>query len=242
MELIPAIDLLDGRCVRLHRGDFKTARFYPHDPVELAAQFEDAGIRRLHMVDLDGARTGVLHNLAVAGKVCAGTGLKVDFGGGIRSKADLYRIFAVGVSMVSIGSLALTQAEDLTDWIGEFGPDRFFLGADVKGDHLVYRGWQADSGVGWPEFIGKWTGLGIMNFFSTSVERDGDLTGPDLALYERIRAQFQDISLVASGGVSGWDDLEQLSRIGMTGAIIGKAFYEGKITLNEIGERNGYVG
>ncbi len=234
IDIIPAIDLIEGKAVRLRKGRFEEKTVYSDDPVQVARQFEEAGIQYLHVVDLDGARTGEPANLDILGKITSSTGLKVDFGGGIRSRDSLIRILETGAWQVSIGSLAVINPGLLEEWIGEFGPERFFLGADVRDERIVYHGWRDDTNIGWNEFISKWMGSGVNRFFCTDVERDGDLAGPAIDLYSRMIAHFPEIELVASGGVSGPEDIRSLETAGLSGVIIGKALYEGKISLHPL--------
>ncbi len=233
IEIIPAIDLIEGRCVRLSKGDFGKVTSYSDDPVETARSFEASGIKRLHVVDLDGARSGAPGNIEVLRKIISSTSLSIDFGGGIRSRAVLDEVLKAGATMVSIGSLAVSRPEILQEWIGEFGPERFFIGADVKGDCIAYNGWQTESAIHWREFIGQWIGAGITNFFCTDVERDGELTGPAIGLYQEILKQFPGIRLVGSGGVSSEEDIQALEDIGIEAVIVGKAIYEGKIRIDD---------
>lgn len=233
IEIIPAIDLIEGHCVRLSKGDFGKVTSYSDDPVETARSFEASGIKRLHVVDLDGARTGFPGNLGVLADLVRSTSLRVDFGGGIRSRSILDEVLKAGATMVSIGSMAVGRPEILQDWIGEFGPERFFIGADVKGDCIAYHGWQTESAIHWSEFIGRWMSAGITNFFCTDVERDGELTGPAIGLYQDILKQFPGIRLVGSGGVSSEEDIQALEDIGIEAVIVGKAIYEGRIRMED---------
>jgi phosphoribosylformimino-5-aminoimidazole carboxamide ribotide isomerase len=233
IEIIPAIDLIEGRCVRLSKGDFGKVTFYSDDPVETARSFEASGIKRLHVVDLDGARSGSPGNIEVLRKLLSSTSLKIDFGGGIRTRANLEEVLEAGATQVSIGSMAVGRPEVLEDWIGEFGPERFFIGADVKGNCIAYHGWQTESAIHWSEFIGRWMGAGITNFFCTDVERDGELTGPAIGLYQDILKLFPGIRLVASGGVSSEEDIRALDAIGLEAVIVGKAIYEGRIRIED---------
>ena len=234
MEIIPAIDLMDGACVRLHQGDFQRKTIYSDDPVAVAKQFEEAGIRRLHLVDLDGARTGNPANIEALRTIKAATSLKIDFGGGIRERKVLEEVLAAGAEEISIGSLAVARPMELERWIEAFGSEKFFLGADVKDERIVYEGWQSGSNITWEEFVGYWMGKGITRFFCTDVERDGVLKGPSTELYRRIKKHFAGIHLVASGGVKEWTDVLELQEAGLDGVIIGKAIYEHRITLEQI--------
>lgn len=233
IEIIPAIDMIGGKCVRLTKGSFDSMIIYSDNPLEMAIKFERAGFRYLHVVDLDGARTGLPSNYATLEAIVRETSLKVDYGGGIRSKEVLTQILGTGVSQVSVGSLAILEPKLFRQWIDEFGPERFFLGVDVRDEKVVYRGWQSESSIHWTEFIGEWMGAGIERFFCTDVERDGDMKGPATDLYRRILSHFPGINLVASGGVSGADDLRLLEEAGIKEVIVGKAIYEGKISTDD---------
>lgn len=234
MIIIPAIDLIDGKCVRLTKGDYAQQKVYNDNPVEVAKQFEDAGIERLHVVDLDGAKAGKIINLSVLEKIAAATQLKIDFGGGVKKLNDVESIFSAGAAMVTIGSLAVKQPQLLEEWLMEFGAERFFIGADVLDEKIKISGWLEDTGVNIFEFIGKMISLGAVNIFCTDISKDGVLQGPSIDLYKRIMAEHPEIQLVASGGVSDIGDVKQLKEIGCSGAIIGKAIYEGKITLDQL--------
>lgn len=234
MEIIPAIDLINGQVVRLSGGRFGEVTIYSNDPVSEGQRFERAGLHRLHVVDLDGARRGEPQNLDVLRAITGQTGLAVDYGGGIRSYKSLAQVFQAGASQVSIGSMAVTDPIMLRDWIAEFGPDRFLLGADVRDEMIVYHGWQAGTRIQWTEFISQWLGYGITQFFCTDVERDGLFTGPAVALYQKMMIQFPEIELIASGGVSSMDDLNALREAGLSGVIIGKALYEGRLDLDDL--------
>lgn len=234
MIIIPAIDIIDGKCVRLTKGDYAQKKVYNDNPVEVAKQFEDAGIKRLHVVDLDGAKAGKVINLAVLENIAAATKLKIDFGGGVKNIEDVESIFQAGAAMVTIGSLAVKQPQLLEEWLMEFGAERFFIGADVLDAKIKISGWLEDTGVNIFEFIGKMISLGAVNIFCTDISKDGVLQGPSIELYKQIMEQHPEIQLVASGGVSNIEDVKKLKEIGCSGAIIGKAIYEERITLEEL--------
>lgn len=234
MIIIPAIDVIDGKCVRLTKGDYAQQKVYNDNPVEVAKQFEDAGIERLHVVDLDGAKAGKIINLPVLEKIAATTQLKIDFGGGVKKINDVESIFNAGAAMVTIGSLAVKQPQLLEEWLMEFGAEKFFIGADVLDERIKISGWLEDTGVNIFDFIGKMISLGAVNIFCTDISKDGVLQGPSIDLYKRIMAEHPEIQLVASGGVSNIEDVKQLKEIGCSGAIIGKAIYEGKVTLDQL--------
>jgi phosphoribosylformimino-5-aminoimidazole carboxamide ribotide isomerase len=232
--IIPAIDIIDGKCVRLTMGDYAQKKVYNDNPVKVAKQFEDAGIQRLHVVDLDGAKAGKVINLAVLENIAAVTKLKIDFGGGVKTINDVENIFNAGAAMVTIGSLAVKQPQLLEEWLLEFGAGKFFIGADVLDEKIKISGWLEDTGVNIFDFIGKMISLGAVNIFCTDISKDGVLQGPSIDLYKKIMQQHPEINLVASGGVSNIEDVKQLKEIGCAGAIIGKAIYEGRITLKQL--------
>ncbi len=232
MTIIPAIDIIDGKCVRLKQGDYAQKIVYNDNPVEVAKQFEAAGIERLHMVDLDGAKAGKIINIKTLEAVAAETNLVIDFGGGVKSITDVSNIFDAGAQMVTIGSLAVKHPEVLEEWLMEFGTQKFMVGADVLDGKIKISGWLVDGGINIFDFIGKMLGLGVTNIFCTDISKDGAMEGPSLELYKQIMAEHPEVNLIASGGVSNVNDVLQLKEIGCQGAIIGKAIYEGKVPLN----------
>ena len=236
MTIIPAIDLIGGKCVRLTKGDYAMQTTYSDKPLEAAKQFQDAGITRLHMVDLDGARTGKLTNLKVLEEVAAGTNLRIDYGGGIQSMQDVASVLSAGAAMAAIGSMAVRHPELLEEWLLEFGADTFFIGADVLNEQIRISGWLQDGGIDIFSFVGRMIGLGVTNIFCTDIDRDGALQGPSLELYKQIIHEHPEIRLVASGGVTTVEDIRNLKEAGCSGVIIGKALYEGRITLKALGE------
>ncbi len=231
MEIIPSFDLMDGRLVRLHQGDFDQKTEYPADPLELARELEEAGIRRLHMVDLDGARSGKPANLHILEQLAARTHLEIDYGGGLRSIPNLRQVWDAGAAMFSVGSVAVKAPDEFRAWVERFGPDRFLVGADVRDRMIAVHGWVEQTSLGLFEFLERLRKLGIRQVSVTDIARDGSLGGPGLELYRDILTKFPDLQLVASGGVSSVADLEDLQAIGCAGAIVGKAFFEGKISL-----------
>jgi phosphoribosylformimino-5-aminoimidazole carboxamide ribotide isomerase len=231
MQIIPSFDLLDGKLVRLRQGDFEQKTEYDTQPLELARELEAAGIRRLHMVDLDGARTGRPANLHILAEVAARTRLEIDYGGGLRSIPSLKQVWDAGAKLFSVGSVALLAQDEFSAWVDKFGPDRFLVGADVRDRQIAVHGWVQQTEVSIFDFLKKMQSLGIQQFTVTDIARDGELTGPGLDLYRDILAQFPDIHLVASGGVRDINDLEDLRAMGCAGAIVGKAFFEGNIPL-----------
>jgi len=231
MDIIPSFDLLDGKLVRLRQGDFEQKTEYAASPLELAKELEAAGIRRLHMVDLDGARSGRPANLHILADVAARTRLQIDYGGGLRSIPSLKQVWDAGAMLFSVGSVALLAQDEFSAWVEKFGADRFLVGADVRDRQLAVHGWKEQTSVGIFDFLAKMYQMGIRQVSVTDIERDGELSGPALSLYRDIVHQFPDLHLVASGGVSSIADLEELNAIGCAGAIVGKAFFEDKIPL-----------
>lgn len=234
MQLIPAIDLMDGKCVRLTQGDYAQKKVYPDSPLDMALQFQDAGITRLHLVDLDGAKAGTVVNWTVLETLAARTSLRIDFGGGVKQEADVQRILDAGATWVTVGSMAAKQPETLDAWIGTYGAEKFFLGADVRDRKIATGGWLQITDIDVFTFIGSYIQKGLGHIFCTDISRDGKLEGPSTELYRDIIAAHPSIQLVASGGVSKMDDLHALAEAGCAGAIIGKAIYEGRITLGEL--------
>ena len=236
MDIIPAIDLIDGACVRLTKGDYNTKQIYEKDPLVMAKRFEDAGIRRLHLVDLDGAKTGKVINLKVLENLCSNTSLEIDFGGGIKTETDLKHVLGAGAKWVTIGSLAVKDAETMKDWIIRYGSEMFILGADVRDGYLAISGWLENSSLHWKTFIENYIACGVRQFLCTDIAKDGMLSGPSVDLYNEIMETFPDIYLIASGGVSSKHDLIALNEAKIPAVVLGKAIYEGKITLTEISE------
>lgn len=234
MIIIPAIDIINGKCVRLTKGDYAQQKIYNDNPVEVAKQFEEAGITRLHLVDLDGAKAGRIVNLKVLEAVAAQTKLVIDFGGGIKKINDIESVFNAGAAIATIGSLAVKQPEVLEEWLMEFGAHKFLIGADVLDEKIKISGWLEDGGINIFDFIGKMISLGVSNIFCTDISKDGAMQGPSIELYKRIIAGHPEINLIASGGVTSLHDLQELKTIGCTAAIVGKAIYEGQVTLQEL--------
>jgi phosphoribosylformimino-5-aminoimidazole carboxamide ribotide isomerase len=234
MIIIPAIDLIDGKCVRLTKGEYDTKKVYSDDPLEMAKRFEAHGFERLHLVDLDGAKAGKVINLAVLETICANTALKVDFGGGIKSDQDLEHVLNAGADQVTIGSLAVKDPEKLKEWIAKYGPDRIILGADVKDNKIAVSGWLETSSLDLFDFLKAYYALGIRHVLCTDISKDGMLEGPAFDLYNALMRAYPDLQLIASGGVSGIEDVKQLKENGIPSVVIGKAIYEGRIDLNEL--------
>jgi len=234
MEIIPAIDIIDGKCVRLTQGDYAQKTVYHDDPLDIAIQFEVAGIKRLHLVDLDGAKAGKVMNWKVLERIASQTKLAIDFGGGIKNEEDLQKVLDSGAKWAVIGSLAVKEPEVFSQWISRYGSETFFLGADVRQDKISVSGWQEDTETGILDFIDQYYTRGIDYIFCTDISKDGKLEGPAVELYLRIMEHNKWISLVASGGVSKVDDLHALKTAGCSGVIIGKAIYENRITLADL--------
>ena len=234
MEIIPAIDIIDGKCVRLTQGDYAQKKIYNEHPLEVAQAFEDAGLRRLHLVDLDGAKAGKVKNWKVLETLAGKTGLVIDFGGGIKTVSDVDIVFNSGAALATIGSLAVKDGPLFVSWLAAYGAERFLLGADVKNEKIAISGWLETTDRWVYDFIREYMECGVRQVFCTDVSKDGLLQGPALDLYRNILDKFPDLHFIASGGVSGMNDVEELAEIGCKGVIIGKAIYEGRITLKEL--------
>lgn len=234
IELVPAIDIIDGKCVRLTQGDYGQKKQYDTDPVEVAKRFEAIGVKRLHTVDLDGARSKHVVNARTIERIATATSLTIDFGGGIKSDEDLACAFNAGAAMVTVGSLAVTSPQTLLEWIGKYGSERFILGADVKNGLISINGWKEEGCEKLIPFINSYYGHGVRQVLCTDISRDGMLQGPATELYKDIMAEFPDLMLIASGGVSCMEDIVKLNEAGIPSVVFGKAFYEGRITLKDI--------
>lgn len=234
MEIIPAIDIIDGKCVRLTQGDYAQKKVYSKHPLEVAKQFEDAGLRRLHLVDLDGARLKAVRNWKVLEVLAARTSLQIDFGGGIATEKDVQIVFDSGAVLATVGSIAVKNEYEFVKWLLIFGAHRFMLGADVKDQQIVIHGWTETTQLSVFDFIKKYMEKGVQQVFCTDVSKDGKLEGPSLELYRQIRERFPKLHFIASGGVSSVDDLQALEEIGCSGAIVGKAIYENRVSLADL--------
>jgi phosphoribosylformimino-5-aminoimidazole carboxamide ribotide isomerase len=234
MEIIPAIDIIDGKCVRLTQGDYGQKTIYNEYPLEVAKQFEDAGIKRLHLVDLDGAKAGSVKNWKVLEAIAGKTSLGIDFGGGITKEEDVQIVFDCGAAYATIGSMAVKDETRFVGWMQFFGAERFLLGADVKHEKIVVAGWLENTDIWIYDFIRKYIDHGIKQVFCTDVSKDGKLQGPSTELYRNILVEFPKLYFIASGGVSSLQDLEELASIGCNGAIVGKAIYEGRISIHAL--------
>ncbi len=234
ITIIPAIDIIDGKCVRLSKGDYDTKKIYNNDPLDVAKRFEDAGIKRLHMVDLDGAREKRLINYRILEKIADKTRLDIDFGGGIQSDEDLYIAFSSGAKQITAGSIAVKNRELSLSWLQKYGQERIILGADAKDGKVAVSGWQENSDYDLIPFLKDYWKLGFKYTISTNVDKDGMLVGPDFDMYRQIKEQLPNIYLIASGGISKVSDIEKLSEMKIDAVIVGKAIYENKIKLEEL--------
>lgn len=234
IELVPAIDIIDGKCVRLTQGDYSQKTVYGGNPEDVAKQFEECGVTRLHMVDLDGARSKHIVNYRVLEKVASHTSLTIDFGGGLKSDDDLRIAFECGASMITGGSIAVKERDKFLSWIERYGSDRIILGADVKNGTIAVSGWEESSDMELISFVGQYMKAGITKVITTDISRDGMLTGPSVELYREMQTKLPGLYIIASGGVSSIGDIEKLAEAGIPSVIFGKAIYEGKITVKEI--------
>lgn len=231
IEIIPAIDLIDGKCVRLTQGNYDAKKVYADNPVEVARQFEAQGVRRLHLVDLDGAKSKHVVNLPVIEAIARETNLTIDFGGGIKSDDDIRKVFEAGAQMVTVGSVAVTQPDTFTRWLAEYGADHIILGADVKNERISINGWKEEGDESLLPFLDRYMKYGVCHVLCTDISKDGMLAGPTIDLYKKILAHYPTLNLIASGGVSSMDDIEQLDAIGVRQVVVGKAIYEGRVKL-----------
>jgi phosphoribosylformimino-5-aminoimidazole carboxamide ribotide isomerase len=234
MQIIPAIDIIDGKCVRLTQGDYAQKTIYNENPLEVALKFESIGIARLHLVDLDGAKLGKVVNYKVLEKIASKTKLSIDFGGGIKTDDDIETVFNYGADLATIGSMAVKNKTLFFSWIKKYGADKLFLGADVKHEKIAIGGWLETTDLSIYDFIEENLIEGIKHVFCTDISKDGLLQGPSIDLYKNMLNKFPKLNLTASGGVSQLSDLEELKKIGCSGAIVGKAIYEGRITMEEL--------
>lgn len=234
IEIIPAIDLIDGKCVRLTQGDYDSKKVYNENPVEVAKELEANGIRRLHVVDLDGAASHHVVNYRTLDKIAGGTSLTIDFGGGIKSDEDLVIAFDNGAQMVTVGSVAVKEPALFEKWLNQYGAEKIILGADAKDGHIAISGWKEESTQALGEFISGYAHKGVSKVLCTDISKDGMLKGPATELYQEIMTENPELHLIASGGVSSIDDIYQLEEAHIPAVVFGKALYEGKITLKEL--------
>lgn len=234
IELIPAIDLIDGKCVRLTKGEYDSKKIYNEDPVAQAMEFERLGFKRLHVVDLDGAKSKHIVNDAVLRGITANTGLTVDFGGGIKTEEDIEKAFAAGALMVTLGSIAVTNPALCEKWLKTYGAEKIILGADVRNGMISINGWKEDSAEELIPFLKRYVDMGVRNVLCTEISKDGTLAGPATELYRRIMTEYPSLHLIASGGVSCNKDIVNLEAAGIPAVVFGKAYYEGRIRINEL--------
>lgn len=238
IELIPAIDIFGGKCVRLTKGDYSQKKVYNEDPVSQALEFERLGFKRLHVVDLDGAKAKHIVNDAVLKGIASATSLKVDFGGGIKSEEDLEKAFAAGAAMVTVGSIAVSQPKTFLEWLKTYGAGKMILGADVRNGFVSINGWKEDSKEALLPFLSNYVKAGVKNVLCTDISKDGTLAGPATELYRRVMEAFPHIHLIASGGVSSDADILALDRAGIPAVVFGKAWYEGRIDIEKLKTRD----
>lgn len=236
MLIIPAIDIIDGKCVRLTEGDYSQKTVYRENPLEVAKEFEAAGLSRLHLVDLDGAKAGAVKNWKVLENITQHTSLEIDFGGGIKTEKDLQIVFDSGAHYATIGSIAVKDPTLFESWLTKYGAEKFLLGADVKQEKIAISGWLETTDITILDFIKTYIDKGVKQIFCTDVSKDGKLEGPSLELYKKIIAAYPTLHFIASGGVATIKDVEELASIGCSGVIIGKAIYENRITLKELSQ------
>lgn len=234
IELIPAIDIIDGKCVRLTKGDYDQKKVYNENPVEVAQHFESLGFKRLHVVDLDGAKSKHIVNDGVLRAITAATSLVVDFGGGIKTEEDIEKAFDAGAAIVTVGSIAVTNPQLFLNWIEQYGAEKLILGADVRNGKISINGWKEDSSEDLLPFLKQYTDKGVRNVLCTEISKDGTLQGPAIDLYQQIMKAYPDMHLIASGGVSCNDDIRALETADIPAVVFGKAFYEGKIKVEEL--------
>ena len=233
IELIPAIDIIEGKCLRLTKGDYDTKKVYG-DPLEMAQQFEDLGMRRLHVVDLDGAKSQHVVNLSALKAITTHTSLIVDFGGGVKSDDDLEKAFDAGAAMVTAGSIAITAPDCYLGWLERYGAEHLILGADVRDGKVSINGWKEDSDIQLEDFLARFMQEGTKNVLCTEISRDGTLEGPALELYKTIMRRYPECHLIASGGVGKTEDIVALEQAGIPAVVFGKAFYEGHVDLKKL--------
>jgi phosphoribosylformimino-5-aminoimidazole carboxamide ribotide isomerase len=234
MYIIPAIDIIEGKCVRLTQGDYAQKKIYNENPVEVAKMFENAGIKRLHLVDLDGAKQKKIINAKVLENIASQTHLHIDFGGGVQSDEDIRLAFDYGAKQITGGSIAIKNAALFESWLKTYGNEKIILGADARNEKISVSGWEEETNIGIEDFLEKWILQGIKYTISTDVAKDGLLQGTSIDLYKKIKKRFDKLQIIASGGVSDMKDIENLVELNLYGVIVGKAIYEGRINLKEI--------
>lgn len=234
IQIIPAIDLIEGKCVRLTQGDYGQKKIYNENPLEVALQFEDAGLRRLHLVDLDGAKAKKVVNWKVLEKIASKTSLHVDFGGGVQSEDDINIVFESGAKQVTGGSIAVKQPDLFEHWLKTYGGEKIILGADAKNEKIAVSGWEEGTSIWVYDFVEEYVDKGVKYTISTDVAKDGLLQGPSFDLYKNLQDKCPDLNIIASGGIAGIEDVEKLAEMNIYGVIIGKAIYENRISLPDL--------
>ena len=234
MRIVPAIDIINGKCVRLTQGDYGKMKIYNDNPVHVAKEFEDANLEYLHLVDLDGAKKGEVVNWKVIRDIQEGTALNVDFGGGVKTDEDVKELLDLGISQINVGSLAVKEPNKFIEWLGKFGSENFILSADVKGENVSINGWLEPTEFRLFDLVTKFVEHGLEYITVTDIATDGMLAGPNFGLYKKLKDKFPDLKIMASGGVGSIDDLKKLKKLNLYGVIVGKAIYEGKIKLDQL--------
>ena len=234
IQIIPAIDIIEGKCVRLSQGDYAQKKIYNENPLEVAKQFEDAGIKRLHLVDLDGAKKGTIVNQKVLEVIASKTNLVIDFGGGIKTDADIQSVYNAGASIATVGSIAVKKSELFFSWLKKYGAEKILLGADVKNEKIAVAGWTEQTEISIFDFLKTNFENGVKSLFCTDISKDGMMQGASIDLYKKIKEKFPEINLIASGGISSLKDIDDVINAGCSGVIIGKAIYEGNIQLTDL--------
>jgi len=234
MRIIPAIDILHGKCVRLTQGDFGKVKIYSENPLEVAKQFQDADLEYLHVVDLEGAKKGSVVNWDVVAELQEKTALQIDFGGGVKTEEDVERLLQLDINQINIGSLAITEPEKFTEWLDKFGAENFILSADVKEEEVMINGWLEPTKFRLFDLVDQYVNHGLTYLTCTDISKDGMLKGPNLDLYKKLKDRFPKLKIIASGGITSLDDLHRLKSIQVDGAIIGKAIYEQRIKLEDL--------
>lgn len=234
ITIIPAIDIIGGKCVRLEQGNYRLKKVYEADPLDAARRFEDHGIKRLHVVDLDGARSGHIVNYNTLERIVSKTGLVVDFGGGIKTDSDISIVFECGAAMAVIGSVAVSDRDLFQDWLFAYGPEKIILGADIRDGMIAVSGWTDITDIGLFDFLNYYKVMGIKQVLCTDIARDGMMMGSSVDLYKKMVSDFPGLQIIASGGIASADELHRLNDAGVSGAIIGKALYEGRIKLEDL--------
>jgi phosphoribosylformimino-5-aminoimidazole carboxamide ribotide isomerase len=236
ITIIPAVDIIGGKCVRLEQGDYRLRKVYAEDPLDAARRFEDQGVKRLHVVDLDGARNKHVVNYTTLERITSKTSLVVDFGGGIKTEEDLHVVFSSGAALAVIGSIAVTDRDLFQTWLFAYGPEKIILGADVSDGKIAVSGWTDVTEIGLYDFLNYYKAMGVKQVLCTDIAKDGMMQGSSVELYKQMVTDFPSMRVIASGGVSSAKEIHLLNEMGIAGAIIGKALYEGKITLEELKE------